>query len=89
MFPNPITGGNGTTLQIFFNEPHDYVTVKLYTIAFRKIYEDQVNFAPAGNFIYYIDPGKFKGGSAVGNGVYYVVITTPTNRWMVKLLVLR
>jgi hypothetical protein len=89
MFPNPIRGSNGTTLQIIFSEPHDYVTVKVYTISFRKIYEDRVNYAPAGPFTYYVDPGKFKGNLSIANGLYYVTMTTPTQNWMVKLLVLR
>ena len=89
MVPNPITGTSGTHIQIVFDEPHDYVVVKLYTIAFRKIYEDRVNYAPAGTFAYYLDPNKFKGGANIGNGLYYVTITTPTNHWIMKLLVLR
>jgi hypothetical protein len=89
MVPNPITGTSGTNIQIVFDEPHDYVVVKLYTIAFRKIYEDRVNYAPAGTFAYYLDPNRFKGGANIGNGLYYVTIATPTNHWIMKLLVLR
>jgi hypothetical protein len=82
-------GNNGTQIQIVFDEPHDYVTVKLYTIAFRKIYEDHVNYTPAGTFTYTVDPSKFNGGPAIANGLYYVTITTPIRQWIEKLLVLR
>jgi hypothetical protein len=89
MFPNPLTGQGGATLQVNFDKPHDYVEVKIYTLAFRKIYDDRVNFVSAGPFSYYIDPSKVKGGPLMANGLYYVVMTTPSNRWMNKLLVLR
>jgi len=82
-------GSAGVNLQIFFNEPHDYVEIKVYTLAFRKIYDDQVNYVSAGQFNYYVDPSKFKGSVTIANGLYYVIVTTPTNRWMLKLLVLR
>jgi hypothetical protein len=89
IFPNPMTGETGVTLQINFDKPHDYLEVKIYTLAFRKVYDDRINFVSAGSFTYSIDPRKFKGGPLMGNGLYYVVVTTPSNRWMNKLLVLR
>jgi hypothetical protein len=89
MFPNPVPGLSSVSLQIVFTEPHDYVEIKVFTLALRKIYDDRVNYAPAGVFNYSLDLSKLKGNLPVANGLYYVLVTTPSNRWMVKLLVLR
>jgi len=69
-----------------FTEPHDYVAIKVYTTAFRKIYERDFKYVPAGFFTFSFD--NFP-GSAVANGLYYVAVSTPSNRWIDKLLILR
>ncbi|HUO58219.1 MAG TPA: hypothetical protein VMV05_08590 [bacterium] len=84
---NPIHGGP-VTLTATFDKPHDYVSVKVFTTAFRKVYEHTDQAVPAGIYQYSLDTDHFRGGEA-GNGLYYVVISTPANRWISKLLVLR
>ena len=88
LYPNPVRGGDPAQLQIPLNQPQDYLTVKVYTTAFRKVYEDTVKTVPAGVFIYGLDTTRFDGGPAA-NGLYYVVITTPSNRWTSRLLILK
>jgi hypothetical protein len=59
--------------------------IRIFTTAFRKIYETEDKNVPAG--VYTKDLTGFH-VSDVANGLYYVVITTPTNRWIDKLLIL-
>jgi hypothetical protein len=83
-----VKGTGSTTLAVSFDKPHDYVTIKIYTTAFRKIYQYTAHYVQAGIFTLSLDTAHINGGS-MANGVYYVVITTPSNRWISKLLVLR
>jgi len=76
------------TLKATFDKPHDYVDIKIYTTAFRKVFEQRVGFVPAGAFTFTIDPTNLK-GSVMANGFYYVEVRTPTDRWMLKLLILK
>jgi hypothetical protein len=83
-----VKGTGTTTLTLSFDKPHDYVMVKIYTTAFRKIYEYTAHYVHSGTFTLALDTAHINGGS-MANSVYYVVITTPSNRWISKLLVLR
>ena len=88
LYPNPVKGGGPAELQVVLNQPQDYLTVKVFTTSFRKVYEDNVKTVPAGVFQYGLDTTRFEGGAAA-NGLYYVVATTPSNRWILKLLILK
>jgi hypothetical protein len=74
-------------LVVNFDNPHDFVTVKVFTTAFRKVYENTTPNVPGGPFQFDLDPDNFKGSAA--NGLYYAVITTPSDRWISKLLILK
>jgi hypothetical protein len=86
LYPNPFKRNGPLNLQVYFAEPHDYVTVKIFTTAFRKIYQSNQSNVPAGVFTFSFD--NFH-PSSVANGLYYVVVMTPTDRWIEKLLILR
>ena len=88
LFPNPLKNNGPVNLQVVFGKTQDYVTVKVFTTAFRKIYDDTVKSVPVGTFLYGLDPDHFR-GSVAANGLYYVVISTPSNRWVSKLLIFR
>lgn len=88
LYPNPLRGNGPAELQIPLNQAQDYLRVKVFTTSFRKVYEDTVKTVPAGVFIYGLDSTRFEGGLAA-NGIYYVVLTTPSNRWILKLLILK
>lgn len=88
LYPNPVRDDSPVELQIPLSQAQDYLTVKVFTTAFRKVYEDTVKTVPAGVFLYGLDTTRFEGGAAA-NGLYYVVITTPSNRWISKLLILK
>jgi len=87
LYPNPLKEDGPVHLELPLDQPHDYVNVRIFTTAFRKIYEYNSNFVPAGVFELDLDPGQFKGPAA--NGFYYLVIDIPGHRWIVKLLILR
>jgi hypothetical protein len=89
IFPNPAQGPSGVNIRILFNNPHDYVEIKVFTTSFRKIFDDRLNYTSAGMFNYSLDPSKLKGSGTLANGLYYVLVVTPSNRWMSKLLILR
>lgn len=88
LYPNPVRDGGPATLLVQFNTPHDFVTVKVFTTAFRKVFENTVTFTTPGPFTCVLDTGNFK-GSPAANGLYYVLVTTPSDRWISKLLILR
>jgi len=88
LYPNPLKGAGSANLQVVFSQTQDFVTIKVFTTAFRKVYDDTVKSVPVGTFLYTLDPGHFK-GSVAANGLYYVVITTPSNKWVSKLLIFR
>lgn len=88
LYPNPLKGPGTVTLAVYFSNPHDYVTVKVFTTAFRKIYENTSHFVPAGTFDFTLNPDDFKGATGA-NGLYYVLVTTPSNRWISKLIILK
>lgn len=88
IYPNPLKDQGPVNLEVVLSKPQDSLSVKVFTTAFRKVYEDKVQSVPGGMFLYGLDPSRFK-GAAGANGLYYVVITTPSNRWVLKLLVTR
>lgn len=88
LYPNPLRDNGLATLQVVLNKPQEYLTVKVFTTAFRKVFADTVKTVPSGIFLYGLDTSRFQGSTAA-NGLYYVVITTPSNRWNLKLLILK
>jgi uncharacterized repeat protein (TIGR01451 family) len=88
LYPNPVKDNSPTELQVILSQSQSSLNVKVFTTAFRKVYEDEVQNPPTGAFQYALDPARFEGGQAA-NGLYYVVVTTPSNRWTLKLLITR
>ncbi len=88
LYPNPIKDKGPAFLQVILAQPQENLEIKVFTTAFRKVYEDKVQNIPAGAFQYALDPARFEGGTAA-NGLYYVLLTTPSNRWVLKLLIIR
>lgn len=88
IYPNPLKDKGPVNLQVVLSKPQDSLSVKVFTTAFREVYKDTVLSVPSGMFLYGLDPDRFKGATGA-NGLYYVVITTPSNRWILKLLVTR
>jgi hypothetical protein len=85
-WPNPVKGEGPVNLWVSFSEPHDYVTIKIFTTAYRKIYQRSWNYVQSGNYTLTLDDLKV---STMGNGLYYAVVTTPKDKWLKKILILR
>lgn len=71
-----------------FDKPHDFVIVQVFTVGFRKIEEKRLNFTMPGSLSILLDPARFKGGLPA-NGLYYVRVKTPSEQWILKLIILR
>jgi hypothetical protein len=90
LFPNPVK--DGTPLRFYYNNVSamNRVSVKIFTLAFRKIYEeDGLETAPGMN-VYELD--WMKKGLNPANGLYYVVLYQNgggEERRVMKLLIQR
>ncbi len=86
LYPNPVKGNGPLQISAAFSQPHDYVTIKIFTTAYRRIYQRTWTFVPAGTYSFSLDDFNL---GATSNGLYYAVVTTPSDRWLSKLLILR
>ena len=83
VYPNPWTNSTPVHLRLFLQTPGE-VKVKLFTTAFRKVWQEDFLNEPAGNDDLALDI------PIVANGIYYLWVTTPSGRGqLVKLLVTR
>ena len=71
-FPNPNNGSSPLFIYHNLTQPADRVSFKVYTLSFRKIYEDDSLPTAAGQFGYTLDWNK--SGLSLSNGLYYFVI---------------
>ena len=90
-FPNPSDGLGSLS---FYYDPGQYVSqvkVKIFTLAFRKIYEDDSLPTTAGQNLYTLDWGRT--GVNMANGLYYLEVVVEglgfETRKVMKVLVLR
>jgi hypothetical protein len=72
IYPNPNTGG---PLQISYSLAGNVqqVEVQIFTLAYRKIFQDGTLMTTAGNHIYSVDLAQ--NGIDLANGLYYVLFT--------------
>lgn len=88
LFPNPVFGQGPVTVQVSLPSPTSEVTVTVYTTAFRKVNTVTSANLPAGVHVLPI-PLTDKAGVPLANGLYYLVLKTPSERIILKLLILR
>jgi hypothetical protein len=87
-FPNPVTGPGPVRVQVNLNQPAAWLTLKVYTLAFRIVNEENFQNLPAGpNDLPLSLAGK--GGRELSNGFYYIEAATPQGHSMGKWLILR
>jgi hypothetical protein len=91
LFPNPVKDGTPLSFYYDLTNPADQVKVKWFTLAFRKIYEDDTLPTAAGQWKYSLDWGQANLNPA--NGLYYVVLYFKTGgsekHQVMKLLIQR
>ena len=86
VYPNPAPGGTVNILPPATNGPSD-VTVKIYTVAFRKVVERTYENIPSGTAVPLELADRW--GTPLASGLYYVVVDTNTGRSTGKLIILR
>jgi hypothetical protein len=90
IFPNPVSGGGPLQVSYQLGQTVGQVKLKLFTVAFRKIYEDDGLPTAPGGQLYVLDFNKV---GSVANGLYYVVLYVKTGgsetHQVMKLLVIR
>ena len=88
VFPNPAKGPGPVTLQFALGVPAEHVEILVFTTAFRLVNRIELANVPQGIMDVTI-PLTDRLGSALADGLYYVVVETPHSRSVVKLMVLR
>lgn len=87
LYPNPVTDGAETTLQVYLTEPGS-VRAMVFTTAYRKVNEMVWSDLPVG-----VNPLKLpirgSNGEALANGVYHLRVITSRGNDLAKLIVLR
>jgi non-lysosomal glucosylceramidase len=86
LYPNP---SNGAPVSVGMPglTTHTPIKLQVFTLAFRKVLEETMNASPASPMISFSPVDK--ADNPLSNGLYYVVVTTPSHRYLLKLLVLR
>ena len=85
---NPVTGPGPVRVQVNLQQPTSWLKIKVYSLAFRMVNEENFQNLPAG-------PNDLplaladKGGGELANGLYYLEATTPQGHSMGKWLILR
>jgi len=85
-YPNPCKTGK-ITIHMSSCDPIKGTTVKIFTVAFRKVASREITSFSEGTDLY-IDL-KDDWGNDLANGIYYLVVNTVQKRTILKLLVLR
>ena len=87
LYPNPANGRDPIYAQLPRSSGSMDVSVKVFTTAFRKVYEEDFHRVPGNADL----PLKLsdKAGTDLANGLYFVVFQTPQGNWTGKLLILR
>ena len=75
-------------IQIGFTNQVDWVKVRVFTTAFRKVKEKTYNNVSAGLGNLTLDLSD-NWGAPLANGIYFVLITTPDSKFERKLLILK
>jgi hypothetical protein len=91
IFPNPFVGGGPVKLSYQLSSSADQVEVKVFTLAFRKIFEDDSLATASGGHLYTLSWGL--NNLNVADGLYYVVLTIKSagneTHKVMKLLVIQ
>jgi len=76
------------TLSANWDGPQAWVRVAVFTTAYRKIVEWSYLNIASGEWSVPLDP-RDRRGAPLSAGIYYLVVTTPTRRYVLPLILLR
>src|SRR5208282_5087076 len=81
-FPNPWPDKNNPTAPLQFNylntQQEDQVALKIYSLAFRKVFEDDGLVTAPGSYAYVVNWSSLN--ATLANGLYYFVIETKNGK---------
>jgi hypothetical protein len=86
IFPNPVTGGTATGIQLPNYPGTGEVTIQVFTTAFRRV--NWFSQPEAGGSVETL-PLTDHWGHPLADGLYYVVVESPAGKSVLKLLILR
>jgi hypothetical protein len=87
LFPNPITGPGPVTIQLPNYSGSGIVTIQVFTTAFRMVNSLPPKSEAGGSDVTL--PLTDRKGDPLADGLYYVLVTSPAGKSIVKLLILR
>lgn len=86
IFPNPVQGSGPVSIALNMTKAGE-VKVQIFTVAFRMVQEQTFPSEPVGSDVQLNLTDK--GGTLLANGLYYVVVTSPSGKTVNKLLIIR
>ena len=87
-YPNPVSGPGPIRVRVDLRNPQALLTMKVYTIAFRKVEEETFQNVPAGPNDFPLSL-KTPWGMDLANGLYYIEVEIASRGETAKLLILR
>jgi hypothetical protein len=91
LYPNPLEGGGYPSFRYRLDSPADEVRLRIYSVAFRKVFEDAGLPTAPGVHLHVLDWGS--AARDLSNGLYYVVVTVRSgdgeDRRIMKMVVRR
>jgi hypothetical protein len=87
IYPNPVKGPGPVSIRLPEYAGVADISVKVFTTAFRMVNSFTVSHQAGGADVSL--PLTDRGGRPLANGLYYVMVTTPEGRSILKLLILR
>jgi flagellar hook assembly protein FlgD len=88
IWPNPLRDSGPATIQFTLRDTQSKVSIKIYTTAFRMVWEKDLINVPPGS-VQTALPAADKQGNLLANGLYYVLISAPGGHSTGKWLILR
>jgi hypothetical protein len=87
LFPNPVSGDGPVSVRLPNYRGAATVTLQVFTTAFRMV--NMLSYPNQVGGVNVALPLSDRHGAPLANGLYYVLVTTPDGRSILKLLILR
>jgi hypothetical protein len=88
LYPNPVKDSNPLNISIGFAQNNSWAQIKIYTTVDRRVKNVTYSLLPAGMNNIQVEL-KDDWGTPLANGLYYVLVTTPDQKFIKKLLILK
>lgn len=88
IYPNPLKDTDTLTLTIGFAKPTVWLQIKVFTVADRRVKNVMLQSLPAGMNTIPVEM-KDDWGTPLADGLYYLYLVTPDQKFTKKILILR